>query len=232
MVEISTPPIPPAEPWSNLELPNKERELVGIYLSAHPLDEYAVVLQDVCNMHMDAVGDLDAYAGQEVHLGGIVTAVRQGITKRGAPYGIATIEDFSGSGEIPLFGQDWPRWGGYLAVGATLFISGQVQGRQYDQTRMELRIGNIEMLSEVADSLVQSLTVHIPVDALNSDFVEEFAQLAKPHEGEEGTVDLRFVITDASGERLEMKATAGKIRVTRPLLDFIRQDERIEYRIN
>ena len=232
MVEITRPTIPQAEPWSNLERLNKERDLVGIYLSAHPLDEYAVVLQDVCNMRMTAMDDLDAYAGQEVHLGGIVTNLRQGITKRGAPYGIATIEDFSGSGEIPLFGQDWPRWGGYMVSGAALFISGQVQGRQYDQTRMEFRIGKIEMLSEVADSLVQNLTVHLPVDALNRDFVEEFVELSKPREGEDGTVDLRFILSDPTGERLEMKATSGKVRVTKSLLDFLRQDERIEYRIN
>ena len=232
MVEIATPIIPPATPWSNLERLNKERELVGIYLSAHPLDEYAVILQDVCNLHMTSLDDLTPFAGQEVRLGGIVTGLRQGITKRGAPYGIATIEDYSGSGEIALFGQDWPRWGGYMVVGATLFISGTVQGRQYDPSRMELRIASIEMLSEVADTLVETLTVHVPVDVLTEDFVTEFVSYAKPDAEKEGKVGLHFVLTKTSGERIDMTATGGKICVTRPLLNFLRQNERIDYKIN
>ena len=232
MIEITTPPIPQAEPWSKIELLNKERDLVGIYLSAHPLDEYAVVLQDICNLHMNAMEDLTPYNGQEVQFGGIVTGLRQGVTKRGAPYGIATIEDYSGSGEVALFGQDWPKWGGYMAVGAILFITGRVQGRQYDESKLELRIGSIEMLHDVADKMVDSLTVHMPLEALSEDFVAEFANLSKPAEGEKGTTSLRFTITGGSGTRLEMVSTGEKIKVTRPLLQMLREDERIDYRIN
>jgi DNA polymerase-3 subunit alpha len=221
MVEITTPPIPPAEPWSKIELLNKERDLVGIYLSAHPLDDYAVVLQDICNLHMNAMEDLTPYSGQEVMFGGIVTGLRQGVTRRGAPYGIATIEDYSGSGEVALFGQEWPKWGGYMAVGATLLITGRVQGRQYDESKLELRIGSIELLHDVADKMVESITVNMPIDALDEDFVAEFSNLSKPEEGETGTTSLHFVFTDPEGMRLEMMSTGEKIRVTRPLLKMI-----------
>ena len=232
MVEITTPPIPQAEPWGKIELLNKERDLVGIYLSAHPLDEYAVVLQDICNLHMNAMEDLTPYNGQEVQFGGIVTGLRQGVTKRGAPYGIATIEDYSGSGEVALFGSDWPTWGGYMNTGAILLITGRVQGRQYDESKLELRIGSISPLSEVADSMVESITVNMPIDALSEDFVAEFANLSRPEEGEKGTTSLHFIFTDPSGTRLEMASAGEKIRVTRPLLKLLKEDERIEYRIN
>ena len=133
---------------------------------------------------------------------------------------------------MALFGQDWPKWGGYMAVGAILFITGRVQGRQYDESKLELRIGSIEMLHDVADKMVESLTVHMPIEALNEDFVAEFANLSRPAEGEKGTTSLHFTITGASGTRLEMVSTGEKIRVTRPLLQMLKEDERIEYRIN
>ena len=91
MVEIATPEVPQAEPWSSLERLNKERDLVGIYLSAHPLDDYAVILQNVCNVHMADLKDLEQFVNMDLTLGGMVTAVRKGISKTGKPYGIVTM---------------------------------------------------------------------------------------------------------------------------------------------
>ena len=89
VVDIATPEIPVAERWSDLDRLNRERDLVGIYLSAHPLDEYSVVLEHVCNTHMAELEDKTALVGREITMGGIVTAVRRGISKNGNPYGIA-----------------------------------------------------------------------------------------------------------------------------------------------
>lgn len=80
-MDIATPEIPQAERWSDLDRLNKERDLVGIYLSAHPLDEYAVVLEYVCNTHMAELEDKTALVGREITMGGIVTSVRRGISK-------------------------------------------------------------------------------------------------------------------------------------------------------
>lgn len=99
-VEIATPEIVPAASWSDLERLNRERELVGIYLSAHPLDEYAVVLENVCNVHMADLADLTPLQNRDLILGGIVTGVREGYTKTGKPYGVAKVEDYSGVAEF------------------------------------------------------------------------------------------------------------------------------------
>lgn len=88
-VEVATPEIVAAPAWSDLERLNKERELVGIYLSAHPLDEFAVILENVCNVHMAELADLTPLQNRDLILGGIVTGVREGYTKTGKPYGIA-----------------------------------------------------------------------------------------------------------------------------------------------
>ena len=81
--------------------------MVGIYLSAHPLDEYAVILENVCNTHMIELTDLTPLQNKDVTMGGIVTGVREGYTKTGKPYGIAKIEDYSGSAEFAFFGNEW-----------------------------------------------------------------------------------------------------------------------------
>ena len=96
-VEMATPEIVKAPSWGALERLNKERELVGIYLSAHPLDEFAVILENVCNAHMAELADLTPLQNRDLVLGGIVTAVREGYTKTGKPYGVAKVEDYSGA---------------------------------------------------------------------------------------------------------------------------------------
>ena len=106
-VEVATPEIISAPAWSDLERLNKERELVGIYLSAHPLDEYAVVLENVCNVHMEELSNLTPLQNRDLILGGIVTGVREGYTKSGKPYGIAKVEDYSGVAEFAFFGNEW-----------------------------------------------------------------------------------------------------------------------------
>ena len=110
--EIPEPDIPAAYPkWSDIEKLEKERELVGIYLSGHPLDAYGVILENICNTHFNDLENLAALAGRELILGGIVTDVREGIGSKGKPYGIIRFEDFDSSGEIPFWGNSWARWG-------------------------------------------------------------------------------------------------------------------------
>ena len=114
-VEITKPKPQPANSWSSIERLNRERELVGIYLSAHPLDDYAVVLKTMCNRNCL---DLGQEANKEelcqldaVTVGGIVTGLKEGFSKRGTPYGIVTIEDYAGAGELAFF-EDWGQWRG------------------------------------------------------------------------------------------------------------------------
>ncbi|MBQ0049440.1 MAG: DNA polymerase III subunit alpha [Bacteroidales bacterium] len=174
-VEVNTPRIPEAESWSDIERLNKERELVGIYLSAHPLDEYKVILNGLCNLHMEQMANLTAFANQEVRLGGIVTNLRTGMTKKGNQFGIATIEDYSGSGEIALFGNEWVNWSKYMVVGYSLYITARVQPKQYRPEELELHITQISLLNDVKDTLVQGLTLTIPLGTASTDQEQDFS---------------------------------------------------------
>ena len=128
-VAIALPPIPKAEAWSSIERLGKEKELVGIFLSAHPLDDYSIILKKLCNTHCNEVTreNYDRLAQrQELTFGGIVTDVKQRFTKRGEPFGIVTIEDYDGPGEIALFGNDWGQWNSRLIVSSSVYITAQL----------------------------------------------------------------------------------------------------------
>jgi DNA polymerase-3 subunit alpha len=229
MVEVSTPPIPPAESWSALERLNRERELVGVYLSAHPLDEYAVIIRDVCTMHATDLEDPTPLVDCDFTLGGIVTNVKTGISKRGSGYGIVTLEDYSGQGELALWGQDWAKWGGYMMVGSALYITGRVQPGRYDPTKVQVSIGNIQYLHDVKDDLIQKLTIHLNSERLDEDTVLALSEMLK---NEPGKVALEIVFHNHDGTSLTMRPSEMKIRVTRVLMDFLQSRENIEYSIN
>lgn len=227
-VEVYTPSIPAAEQWSSLERLNRERELVGIYLSAHPLDDYRMILENVCNVHMDQLADLSPFANQEVRLGGIITGIRRGMSKNGMPYGIVTMEDFSGSGEIALF-RDWSQWGGYMEEGNTLYITGRVQPRFRDSNLFELKIGQVEHFATIKSSLIQSIEITVHVASVDE---QAIMGLTAQIESKPGDVSLSFVFVDADGHtKLRMKSQR-QIDVSHELMSYLDSIDGFEYKIN
>lgn len=110
-VEIKKPEAPTEyQEWGELLRLNKEREYVGIYLTAHPLDEYYVILHDICNTKIEELEDLENLVDRELTIGGIVSGYKEGRTKKGNPYGRVVIEDYTGSYEFVLFGRDMIEW--------------------------------------------------------------------------------------------------------------------------
>jgi len=230
-IELKKPAIPEAEEWTALERLNKERSLVGIYLSAHPLDEYYVILQNVCNLKLAQMDDLTPFAGQSVRLGGIVTEIRSGTSKNGKPYGIATIEDFSGTGEIILYGDNWVKWGNYLCVDRSVLISGTVEKHRFRDGEYELRIGHIDWLADASDKVIEQITVTVNIDALSKDDVEMLSAYARENNG---NTALRLVFVDATNphNKLRMKSRKYCIKVTRQFLNDIETSPALSYSIN
>ena len=230
MVEVATPEILPAERWSDLERLNKERELVGIYLSAHPLDEFSVILENVCNTRMKELENKEALVGREITMGGIVTAVRRGFGKTGNPYGIAKIEDYSGSAELPFFGNDWVTWQGYLAEGTFLFIKARCQPRQWKQNELEVKITSIELLPDVKERLIERITILIPLSLLNKELITELANLTKTRPG---NTQLCFQVTDKDSHMsVDLVSRPVKLTVGRELISYLKGHPELRFRIN
>ena len=198
-VEIQTPPVPDCEAWSTMELLKRERELVGIYLSAHPLDDYAVVLNHMCNLHCPQIGremDKKAFASiEELTFGGIVTSVSQRWTKNNKPFGIVTIEDFEGQGELALFGEDWTKWQSMLQEEYHIYITAQcVQRFRNNPDAYDMVIKKIEFLSDVKEKSIEKFTVYMDSTMFND---AQLTDLETTLKNSTGNVPLYINIHDA-----------------------------------
>ena len=229
-VDIATPEIIPAPAESDLERLNKERALVGIYLSAHPLDEFAVVLENVCNVHMAELSDLTPLQNRDLVMGGIVTGVREGYTKTGKPYGIAKVEDYSGVAEFAFFGNDWVEKKNFFSEGMFLYMRGKCQPKQWRPDEWEVKVNTIELLPEVKDRVIEKLTVVAPLFAVNDEFIADFSTLVKEHPG---NTELYFHISDEDGQmHVNLMSRTIKVSVQKELINYLKNQPMLEYRIN
>lgn len=198
-VEIQTPLVPECEQWSTMELLKRERELVGIYLSAHPLDDYAVVLKHMCNLNCTQIGremDKKAFASiEELTFGGIVTSVSQRWTKTNKPFGIVTIEDFEGQGELALFGEEWTKWQSMLQEEYHVYITAQcVQRFRNNPDAYDMVIKKIEFLSDVKEKSIEKFTVYMEATMFND---AQLTDLETTLKSSDGKVPLYINIHDA-----------------------------------
>ena len=233
-IEIATPPIPKTDQrWSDIERLNKERDLVGIYLSAHPLDEYKIVLDNLCNTKCVELADVQSLGDREdVILGGIVTNVKTGFTKTGKPFGIVTLEDFEGSGELPLFGEDWGVRAGMFQIGASVYVVGKVKPRyQYnDKGPMDLKVTNVEFLQSVKDKAIDRITIQMTTDMLNDEIVADLGQMISEYPGK---TKLFFQLRDSLGKHhVLLRSKNCMVDVRHSLIDYIERTEALDYKIN
>jgi DNA polymerase-3 subunit alpha len=231
-VEIQTPTIPKSDiRWSDIERLNKERELVGIYLSAHPLDEYKIVLDNLCNTRCDELADVNSLKDREdVILGGIVTGIRTRFDKRNNPCGFVTLEDFNGSGELALFGEDWGRWSGMFTEGASVYITAKVQPRFQYSDLMQLKVQNIEYLQTIKEKAIDKITISLTTDLLNDEVVMELNELITSSPGK---TQLYFLLHDSSGKKhVLLRSETKTIDVRNSLIQYIEKTDALSYKIN
>ncbi|MBQ7511830.1 MAG: DNA polymerase III subunit alpha [Prevotella sp.] len=231
-VAIQTPPLVKTdERWSDIERLNKERELVGIYLSAHPLDEFRIVLDNLCNTRCDELADINKLKDREtVVIGAIVTGVRTRYDKNGMPCGFVTIEDFKGSGELALFGNDWGRWSGMFTEGASVYVSAKVQPRFQFSDIMQLKVQNVEYLQMVKQKAIDRITITLNAELIDDQVVVDLGELIDEHPG---PTKLFILLRDTSGKRHVLLRSASKtVDVKNDLIQFINQSPALEYKIN
>ena len=233
-VEIALPPIPKTDVrWSDIERLNKERELVGIYLSAHPLDEFKIVLDNLCNTRCTELADVDKMADREdVVIGGIVTAVRTGFTRTGKPFGIVTLEDFEGSGELAVFGEDWGTRSGFFTVGASVYVTGKIKPRfQFNENGpKDLKITGVEYLQTIKDKAIDRITIQLTTDLLDDQIVAELHEIMAENPGK---TTVFFQLRDSLGKHhVLLKSKTCKVDIRHSLIDYIEGVEALDYKIN
>ena len=230
-IEIANPPVPESEPWSNIERLNRERDLVGIYLSAHPLDEYSMILNHMCNTACSELDDKEELSKREsVTFGGVVTGVKSRFAKNGNPFGIVTIEDFNGSGELALFGEEWGKWRGMLVESSNVYVTAKMVPRFRGSNLYDMRISDIQYMHTVKEQRIDKVTIVMNSDKIDSQLVTDLLTVVADNPGETA---LYFQIRDAEGNgTIHLRSKGCKVELTHQLVMFVEQNEDLNYFIN
>jgi len=238
-VEITKPEIPYAPEWSPLEKLNKERDLIGMYLSAHPLDEYEFEISHICNTTTVDLKDLQFIQGKPLKIGGMVTNFRHGTSKAGNPYGIFTLEDYVGAFEFALFGKNYIEFGKYMIKDLYLYINAIVQekGADYKYRKpensdpnipkeLELKIQKIEVFSDIKDKLINTLTLTIRLQQLTQDFATELNDSILKNKG---NVNLYIqVVDELSPNKVMLFSRQHRIQINTTMYHLLSQAQKEE----
>lgn len=230
-IEIATPQVPQVDPWSTIETLNRERDLVGIYLSAHPLDEFGIVLRAMCNTHCIELDDKVSLSKKDqIVIGGIVIGTKSKFTKNGKPCGFVTIEDFEGSGELAFFGEEWGRWKGMLVEGSTVFITAKCVQRYRDSNYYDLKIADIQYLQTVKDQRIEKFTITMDSTSIDETVVNDISTMLR---NSPGSTQLYFQINDVtSNSYVLLRSKMGPISLKHKFMTYIEANPEMSYHVN
>ena len=224
-IEVATPDIPKAEPWSQLERLNRERELVGMYLSAHPLDPYYMEVTYGCDTPL---ADVKKYVGQidrEITMAGLVVDFQERTGKKGNQFGILKIEDYSGSFEFMLFGNKFVEYRNYGSAGLAIVVRGAYEKGYGDVVRFNVH--SIDLLENLKGKMVHNLVITLSDSDLNNvDFLKQYLDV----EGD-NRCELYFNMKDQINGNRVMLRSKRLISLNKRLMDSLREAG-IKYKVN
>ncbi|KAI4469290.1 dna polymerase iii subunit alpha [Holotrichia oblita] len=217
-VDIQKPEIPSGPEWTKLEMLNREKEVAGIYLSSHPLDEYGVIVKNFCNTNVADLAEPARFRDREFIVAGIVTDVQNLTSKAGKPFGRFTLEDYNGSYQFTLFGKDYENYRKYLYTDYYLMVKGRIVPRQYNDKELEPRITSVMQLSEAEDTLVREMVLTLPLQEVTAETVEDLSAIIRDSKG---NIQFRLRVTDAENNvSLGFFSKSHRINLSAELIRF------------
>ena len=217
--DIQKPAIPVRGDAIQLELLNKEKELIGMYLSAHPLDEYKMLLNSVCKCTLSDLSQLDKLNGKDIAVAGIVTETSEFYLKNGTPAGKMVVMDYNGSYEFAFFRKDYETFRTRMFKDYFLLIQGRVQPRQWSKNgELEFKVNSITQLSDVRDA-IRDIKLYLPTSILTREFIDELIEVAKASKGK---AQLKFSLQDLDEEvMVSAYSRKYKVELTKEIAEFI-----------
>ena len=226
-VTLAEPNIPTCEPWGLMRKLHKEKEVVGMYLSGHPLDDYKIEFKNFVNSN---IADIEDKKGIDLSIAGVVIDCYEKISqKNNKPYGGFTIEDYSGSTRIMMWSEDYLKYRHLISMGQMLYLKGMMKPRFNSEDQFELKVNSMMLLADVREKMVTSLAINIKTEKIEKDFVQEFYQLL---DHSKGTALLKFNVIDEK-QKIVVTATSRRFKINFDNDTMKRFDElEIDYRIN
>ncbi len=227
--DVPTPKIPNTEKWSQMEKLKFEKEVVGIYISGHPLDTFRLELESFCTCTLDRVLE-PGFRGKEISVGGIVTKVVERFSKNGNPFMLFTLEDYNGSYEFALFGEDFVNLAKYVSMDRFLFIKGQIKNRWGRPDEWEFKPTAVQWLSEIREKFSKELRITLGLQSVNAELIAKLNQIFSQNQG---NCNLSVVVIDPEDKvELSMLSRKTKISPSNELLEALATIAGISYKLN
>ena len=233
-VQIDEPLIPPCQLWGAMEKLAREKEVVGIYISGHPLDDFKIEMQSFCNGDISVFRDLPAFLNKEISFGGVVTDVQHRVSKQGKGWASFTIEDYINSHEFRIFGEEYLKFKHFLMHNNFVFVrtlikEGWINRETGVKGEPRLQFNSFQLLHDVMESYAKKLSIQLNIKEISEEKIQTINDLLKMHSGNH---ILKFVVYDNDDElKLEMSSRLRKIKISQELLEELKSQE-VFYKLN
>ncbi len=225
---IQAPTPSQAPDWTTMEMLSKEKEVVGIYISGHPLDDYKLEIDNFCNANLSILNNMSKVKGKELRFSGIVTEVEHKETKTGKPFGVLHFEDYHSSFSFYLFGDDYINFKAYLMEGWLLHVSGKVKKKFYNDD-LEFKISAINLLAEMMDKEVRDVVLRVDVNDISEDLVEKISGFASENLGKHSLV--LNVVDSFNKYEVDLLSRKMKVSLEKDFITHINSLHQIQMRI-
>ncbi|REJ83169.1 MAG: DNA polymerase III subunit alpha [Bacteroidetes bacterium] len=227
---VAKPSLPQCEAFTPMEQLKREKEVIGFYISGHPLDDYKFEIRSFCSNRIEQLSETDKLRNKEVSFAGMLTDVQEKFTKAQKPYANITVEDFSGSITLSFFGEDYRKFREYFVKEAFVFIRAKVQPRFNSPDQFEVRPYYMQYLSDVSDKLAKSLTLKFPLQELDKDLL---SRIEESLNNSPGNCVVKFSIIDkTSNINLDLPSKKMKVSVNKVLIENLDRLSCVEYKLN
>ncbi len=215
-IVMPKPKIDQVEPFTEIEKLNLEKEVVGIYISGHPLDNFRFEMDSFCTVICTQLNEIEPLLGRELKVGGIVTGVEHRTTKTGKPFGKFTLEDYSGNTSFVLFNDDYLKFKNFMNIGWFLFLEGSVVKNSWGQQNTEFKIRNIDLLNEIGVKRSKGVKLRINASEITKDLIGKIEDVCHEYSG---NTPLYLKIRDEA-ENINLELLSRKFRVN-PINDMV-----------
>ena len=233
-VQIAEPLVPPCEEWGTMEKLAKEKEVVGIYISGHPLDDFRIEMKTFCNANLALLKDLEPFVNRELTFGGVVTDVQHRVSKQGKGWALFTVEDYTDSYEFRIFGEEYLKFRHFLLKNSFVYVKmfvreGWINRETGNKSEPRIQFNNFQLLHDVMDAYAKKLSVQLQISDLQEARVNKLKELFTMHKGDHL---LNFIIYDTEEQiKLNMPSRKQKIKISQELLDELESDG-VFYKLN
>ncbi len=233
--EMPEPKFPVTAPWDSLVKLKFEKDVIGFYISGHPLDNYKLELTNFCNNRVSDLKDLAKFRNRDISIGAMITSVNHRTTKTGKPFMVFTIEDYTDSFEVALFGDSYQSFRTSILAGDLVFLKGKIGERFGQADNLELKVNSIQLLSELRDKLAKHLTIQLNLNDVTDVFIEKINTLIQTNSKQDHLKNCSVIFTvEDPEEKMEVKMLSRKVKIN-PSNDFLNALDSIgnvKYKLN